>query len=522
MADLEKNLIGTASNTGRHRSAERMALGAIAACFILSRVLAWSLGVRFATSEVEYFWQFLDTGLLKHQLWTSVLYLHSQPPLMNLAYGILIQPFPVHWPLVAYSLNLVIGLLAYAAMHAIMVRNNVSSPIALLVVILAMCNPSAVIFEAEPFYTHTVFCLLIFAVFLFQSYIKQPSLRIGAAFLGMLTTLALWRSSYQLVWYGLCALWLMKKTPPQLFRKMVLLACVFGSIVGSLYVKNEILFGFFNSSSGSGMSLAKTWAGTPKVVKLVQEGKLSPISSIPSFEPMDHYLPVISLPRKRGLKAVDAVFKDNGSINFDNIGYPEVSRLYSRDYWKLLRLSPMTIAHQVSMGWLDYFRPNSAWISAFDAANQSALESADRPYRFFFCYGASRALDSSDSGDSPDSTEHKLFRRLASVCWGMVLVYVVLALFLASRAFQRLVVRGNRAQRQVLLFLISNVAYSAILCNTVEVGENMRFRYETQGLAVIAATIIGWRVLNSLLNSAKPRENMKSKSSGAPERMAAL
>jgi len=65
MSDLEKNLIGTASNTGRHRSAERMALGAIAACFILSRVLAWFLGVRFASSEVEYLWQFLDTGLLR-------------------------------------------------------------------------------------------------------------------------------------------------------------------------------------------------------------------------------------------------------------------------------------------------------------------------------------------------------------------------------------------------------------------------------------------------------------------------
>jgi hypothetical protein len=218
---------------------------------------------------------------------------------MNLAYGILIQLFPVHWPLVAYSLNLVVGLLAYMAMYAIMVRNNVSPPIALLVVILAMCNPSAVIFEAEPFYTHTVFCLLIFAVFLFQSYLKQPSLRIGAAFLGILTALALWRSSYQLVWYGLCALWLIKITPPHLFRKIVLLACIFGSIVGSLYVKNEILFGFFNSSSGSGMSLAKSWAGTPKIMKLVQEGKLSPISSIPSFEPMDQYLPVISPPRAR-------------------------------------------------------------------------------------------------------------------------------------------------------------------------------------------------------------------------------
>ena len=152
-----------------------MPLGVIATYYILSRALFWHLGVRFASSEVEYFWQYLDTSLLKHQLWTSIIYLHSQPPLMNLYYGILLQVFPVHWPVVAYSINLLLGLLAYVAIYTIIIRSKVASPVALGVVILAMCNPSAVVYEAEPFYTHIAFCFLVFAAYLFQRYLDRKS-----------------------------------------------------------------------------------------------------------------------------------------------------------------------------------------------------------------------------------------------------------------------------------------------------------------------------------------------------------
>jgi len=132
--------------------------------------------MRFASSEVEKFWQYLDTDLLKHSLWTSILYLHSQPPLMNLFYGLLLQIFHAHWSTVAYSLNLLFGLLAYLAIYAILVRHKIATPIALGLVIIAMCNPSAAVYEAEPLYTHTVFCLLIFSAYLFDHYCPAKGL----------------------------------------------------------------------------------------------------------------------------------------------------------------------------------------------------------------------------------------------------------------------------------------------------------------------------------------------------------
>jgi hypothetical protein len=232
---------------------------------------------------------------------------------------------------------------------------------------------------------------------------------------------------------------------------------------------------------------------------------------------MDKYIPVIGPLPKTGVKAVDAIvkdndsmnlnnighgviFKDNGSMNLNNIGYPEVSRLYTRDFIRLVKLSPKTIAEQVSIGWLDYFRPAPAWASYFDPANQSSVEAVDRWYRFFFCIGVENALGSSVPANNHYSEKQIMISRLSSVNWEIVPIYAVFALFLVYMPFQRWTASEDTSRRQLLLFLISNIAYSAVLCNIMEVGENMRYRYETQGLVVIAGTIICYQILMSSFN----------------------
>jgi hypothetical protein len=446
---------------------------------------------------VESFWQFLDTRLLAHQLWLSILYLHSQPPLMNLYYGILIQLFPTHWPAATYGVNLSLGLLAYMAAYSIMVAHKVAVPVALGVVLIAMSNPSAAIFEAEPFYTHTVFCLVIFSAYLFDIYLMRPGIGLATAFLGVLATLALYRASYQLVWYVLSALWLIKISPRNLARRVLSLALLFGAMIGGLYLKNDILFGFFNSSSGSGMSLAKSWAGTSETKALVRAKELSPISGIPAPNSIDKYRSVLGPSPRTSVEAVASEFKDNGTMNLNNIGYVEVTRLYTRDYLRLAKLRPKTIARQMAIGWLDFFRPASAWIEWFDPGNQSAVEALDRPYTAVFCWGAKWPLNFAlplDGGNSPKRT---LRLRLRSESWETVALYALFAVFLFFLPFQRWIAAEDGSGRQLLLFLIANIAYSAILCSSVEIGENMRYRYETQGLVLIAATIVGSRILRA-------------------------
>jgi hypothetical protein len=482
----------------------RWDIGVLAACYALSRFLFWILGVRFQSTGVEHYWQFLDIDLLKHQLWVSILFLHAQPPLMNLYYGMILKVFSVHWLAAAYSVQLLLGLLAYLAIYSIMTTSKIARQIALAVVIIAMCNPSAVVYEAEPLYTHVVFCFLVFAAYFFLGYLKRPGIAGGAAFLGILTLLVLWRSSYQIVWYLFCAFWLIVLTPAQMIRRIVVLALIFGGIIGSVYLKNGILLGSFNTSSWAGMSLAKGWATekpSPEVARLIQEKILSPISAIPPDQSMNRYLPIIGPLPKTGVPAADEVFRRNGSLNINNIGYVRVSKLYAKDFWRLLKVSPKTILQKVIKGWLDYFRPSSAYLSCLDSRNQSAVESVDRWYRLLFCAGAQNALEFFLATNPQISQVGNLFRRLRAVCWQIVAVYVLFALYLVYSPFRRLVAAGDASRRQLVLFLIFNISYCAVLTNSVEIMENMRYRYETQGLALVAATII----FNSVLEAVSQR-----------------
>jgi len=78
----------------------------------------------------------------------------------------------------------------------------------------------------------------------------------------------------------------------------------------------------------------------------------------------------------------------------------------------------------------------------------------------------------------------------------------MIALFLVYLPFQRWVAAKDTLRRQLLLFLALNIAYSAVLSNAVEVAENMRYRFETQGLALIVGTIICYRILRHVFNAA--------------------
>ena len=68
-----------------------VALGVI---FIFSRILYSRAGLQFDVGTINRTWHFIDIYLLKHDLWRSIFYLHTQPPLMNLLTGIGLQLFP--------------------------------------------------------------------------------------------------------------------------------------------------------------------------------------------------------------------------------------------------------------------------------------------------------------------------------------------------------------------------------------------------------------------------------------------
>jgi hypothetical protein len=64
---------------------------AIVVFYLASRRLLHLAGVEFDSVGVQIYWQILPYHLLRDELWTSLWYLHSQPPLFNLLLGLAFQ-----------------------------------------------------------------------------------------------------------------------------------------------------------------------------------------------------------------------------------------------------------------------------------------------------------------------------------------------------------------------------------------------------------------------------------------------
>jgi hypothetical protein len=79
----------------------RAALAVIVAVFVASRIAAYAAGIRFDADPLTWYWQYIDTVLLKERLLESLYYLHSQPPLFNLLLGVTLKAFPTSYATVA-------------------------------------------------------------------------------------------------------------------------------------------------------------------------------------------------------------------------------------------------------------------------------------------------------------------------------------------------------------------------------------------------------------------------------------
>lgn len=479
--------------------------------YIASRAGSYLAGVRFDSREVWFYWQFMDTDLLRQHLLQTIAYLHAQPPLMNLAYGLLLKATPAHWPGVAYLLQCALGLLAWTAIFRIVSRNGLPRTAALIFLGLAMCNPSAILYEAQPLYTHVVFCLLAFSACFFDLYLERRTPPPAIALLVMLTLLVFVRSSYQALWFAPLAVWVVllanrsrqswKRSSRRAFAGILTTAIVCFSLICSLYLKNGLLFGSYNSGSWLGMSLAKAWtwpksATTLHTVKLlVEQGKLSPISGIKTFGGVNQYKGIVSLPKPMGVEAVDAPFHHNGRVNYNNAAYVGIAKAYQHDYWKVWRHSPRTMIAFVAQGWLDYMKPTSQYFHEYGPENERILEPVDALYRGIFCC---RLMPISSRIKPTNTPAQNVLHGLLSLCWGAVLSTGLFFAMVLSPRLLRWVAQEDADRRLLLLFCIVNIAYSACLSNVFEEGENMRFRYETYALAVTVTAVVFGRALTAL------------------------
>jgi hypothetical protein len=484
------------ASTARTRLRARRYVLALVVVFIASRYVYWLMGVRFDSWALTNSWQLLPQDLLRHDLVGSLWYLHSQPPLWNAFIGA-----TLHLPHAQGFINieLVLCTLALTVMLFLtMLELTVPIPLAFAAAALFAISPTTVIYENWMYYTYPVALLSVGAVWSFARYVRTKRVRYAAGVGSLLALLALTRASYHLIFVVIGAVVVVVMAPKLTRRRVVVAVGIPVLVVGGLYLKNYIVFGEPTASSWLGMNLAHSLLGNqPDAVRAdVDRGKLSRQALTPAFIGLDSY-PVHRAPT--GVPALDRPEKGPGVNNYNNLAYIDVSRQYQKDAVEFIERHPDLYARTVGDAFRTMFVPASDFFGVqIDKQNYADLRGA-----VGFENDLLGQLD-----DYRPPAQGELATTAAPdarhIAWLLVLAYVATLLGAAVVAVRSIRRRRWSTPGATLVFLAFIVAFSMLSSNMFELGENMRFRLETDPLVLVATSAMLARAW-SLVRGIRPR-----------------
>ena len=439
--------------------------------FVASRALyAWA-GLRFNDWPLGVYWQYLDPFLLKRKLGESLWNLHGQPPLFNLYLGTALATG--HETAVFVVTFLAAGLVAYASVFLVMRRLGVRAWLAFALATWLATAPAFVAYENWLFYSLPVAALLALAAVWFDRALATGRTRDGFLFLAILTVICGSRSLYHLA-YLLGAVALLALGWRQ-GRRALIAAAVPVLLVVSLYAKNKVRFGHFAASTWTGMSLGHlTIDPLPRTEaeRLVAAGTLSPASARPAFSRARVYQGAyFDPPPATRVRALYWEEKTTGAPNYNHAAYIRISEDLLHDSLWVLRHRPGVYLASVREAWSIYFR-GPGELRFLGAENIDAIRPAGDFYDAVFFLRRPGPGGDADANVPP---------RYWGLIVGLPAVFVVGLAAALGRGPGRAL---DRRQRLLVALLCFNIAFVAVVGNLLELGENNRFRFETDPLSV--------------------------------------
>lgn len=285
----------TATETfGARALLERFArsdLAKLALAFAATRVALYALGLRF---NLILDWMFLaDLKDLEERLLETVFYFHAFPPGMNLLTGWLLAIAPEHVAGLAHVVFMACGLLMVGSLALLLRAVGVGRWTSLAVALAFSLIPQSLYFENLYLYDYPVPALLALSAILFHRAALAPSFARWFWFFAVCAVLGWTRSALHLVWF-VTLLGLALVVARSAWRSVLTAAAGPLMLLLSLYVKNLIVFGVFDSQSQSGGNFTLiTTHLMPRALRKqwVAEGKLSPFADMSFSAPPRHFLP---------------------------------------------------------------------------------------------------------------------------------------------------------------------------------------------------------------------------------------
>jgi hypothetical protein len=469
---------------GRDRNPDtRRSLVGLTAWFVLTRLGYALTGVRFDASLIDMGFQFIDPTLLRRTPLESLYYLHAQPPILNFVTALALRS-PLGTAVSLRLLFLGVGLVATLVMFLLLRELAVATLPALIVTGCFMATPTVVLYENWYYATYLVFAGLLLAGWCAARFFRRGTLASLAGAMSALAGVALTRSTYHLVVVAVLGL-LVVVLGPRSRRRVALLGLALALVVvGGWYVKNWVEFGAPTASTWFGMNLANIALHNQppgRVAGEVRAGRLGHLAEIPPFSPLPAYRG--RRPDPTGVAVLDRARKQGSRWpNYNNIAYIGISDRYGVEAVRFIRRHPDWYLEMVGASFRYAFTGTATYpfVTRNAVTVAPALTAEER--LLGQSTGRSRLLLPT-AGSAPAAGQ---------IEWVLVAAYalaLIAALTDAAVAVWRR--RTPKQPRATVIFLGAMVA-AGLLANFADLGENMRFRFETDGLVVvITAAVVG-------------------------------
>jgi len=456
-------------------------------------------GEKFSTFYLGIAWQLVPYEILRADPIRSVWYLHIQPPLWNLAIGVIGRWSPLPDAISLQLLQATFGVLAAALLAVVLRRLSCRPWLALTLALLATLNPEFMRNAFEPTYEMPVAFLLVALVWALTWDRPGREFRSLMGVASFATLVILTRSLYHPVWaLAIVALvaWAYRDALP--WKRIGVAFLVPLVLAGGWMLKNEVMFGRATMSSWFGMNLQR---GVIPVLPLAEkqqmfdEGKISGVAMIGPFGNYDLYRPVMPpCTPEHTHPALTKELRDNPVV-IPNLNYECFLPVYDqagKDAIAVIKAYPGV--------WLK----GREWSArVWFATNQGPDSSPSWPYRQLSkVYRAIRLdvpgkLSTTDWGTpiyGPLSVDTRFSLTMVNLTL-FAFAYGHLSAWSIVRRRRDAAFRGGNRTRTLVLAVVGATALWTFVIGVVgELGEQARFRTMTDPLvlAIGIAEVLRW------------------------------
>ncbi|NOZ00663.1 MAG: hypothetical protein GXP54_02080 [Deltaproteobacteria bacterium] len=488
-------MAGTARIPNTYYTVSKGDLAAIFCFQTAIEIAYYFLGVRINIFPLFDYVQIVDPLYLQTDLLRSLLFLHIQPPGFNLFLGLVLKLFPHLYPMAFQGIFFVLAILLLFVLFALQVRFGVSRHVAFLVTGLLGASPDFILYEHHLFYTFGIASLWLLSVLELHRFLRSRRLKNLVVFYLILAVLAWTRSLIHLTYciaVSVYVLWITRPTSKgRLAATLIMLA-----VVMAPYVKNWVVFGKFTQSTLFPGNIAKVTTvplGQATRDRLYEEGRISRYSwhlglSPPSCSDADDCLaasdgslwtnPDFLNPYRR-FKDVPILFKTFRPTVFNQAAIPNINHAALIGMHDIILKDDIYLAtHYPGTVLLSWFYSSIYYsLAAYDQSylsiqNKAAARPAISVWDRLYLKTPAPFLDKVATWASEHFDYHPI-KKPDHLFLTLLIGLPLLFLFGIGLAWRM----PKCPDRHALWYLTFSIGFASIIGNTLDCGENNRFRF---------------------------------------------